>query len=516
MIGSVSCKNIRQLQLDSEGGSIRSVHTYLLAIAIVAVYLSQVAQGQLRTGRVDRNLERPAVASSVASQPAGRTSVRTVSYQDDSGSSILSPTVQQSGESYYDDAVSSGIVVDEYYEGSSLSPVPHSSSSGFGHSSGCGDVGCDSCAGSYTGLAPSCISVGPPGRGLLQSLWCRMSVRAEVPLFWRRAAAPPALVTTSDAGTLIGDAGQLGLSTTDILLGDTRLNEDSNAGFRLTLATWLGQREEYGLMFRYWTAGDQDDEYSFGSNQFPILARPFFNTSIANAFENDALVVAFPGTSTGSIRVATTSSVEGLELSLKRLLYRDRFTRIDWLYGYQHASIDESIGISSTTSASTGEQLAISDNFSTENNFHGVSYGIAGTRHFSCWKLETMFRLGLGNLRRNVNVSGSTTATSTGSVTTPQGLLARSTNSIAFEDDTFVVIPEVGINLAYQLRPGLDFTLGYNYMLVPKVAQASQQINDSLASNLSDPFSGSADPAFQFDERNFWLNSLGLGLQWRY
>lgn len=122
-----------------------------------------------------------------------------------------------------------------------------------------------------------------------------------------------------------------------------------------------------------------------------------------------------------------------------------------------------------------------------------------------------------GICRARFNINGTTTTTANGtSQSTTQGLLARNTNDQPFVDDTFVVVPEVGINLACQLRPGLDFTVGYNYMMVPKVAQASQQINDNLAVNLSDPRVGSLDPTLRLNERNYWINSLGLGLQLRY
>ena len=97
-----------------------------------------------------------------------------------------------------------------------------------------------------------------------------------------------------------------------------------------------------------------------------------------------------------------------------------------------------------------------------------------------------------------------------------QGLLARNTNDQPFTDDTFVVIPEVGINFAYLIRPGVHFNFGYNYMLVPKVAQAAQQLDNNLAVNLSDPLTGALDPSLDFVERDYWINSLGLGFQIRY
>lgn len=393
---------------------------------------------------------------------------------------------------------------------------------GFAGDCGCNAPGCDTCC--YANVAPTCATLAcNPCCSPLLSLWCRTQVRAEVPLFWRRSHGPPPLVTTAPSGTNADSAGQLGQSTTRTLLGNSILDDTVDAGVRLTFTTRLGDGDRYALMFRYWNAGDQDENYIFDSNAFPILARPFFNTSVANAPEQDTQLVAFPGDSVGNISVATRSEVDGLELTLKRMLYQDRFTRIDWLYGYQHVSIDEGLTISSLTSVVggipglQGTSIAVSDRFETSNDFNGVAYGLMSTRQFACWKMETMFRLGMGNLRRKVNIAGTTTTTSSGtSNTTNQGLLARSTNDRPFQDDTFIVVPEVGINLAYRLRPGLDFTVGYNYMLVPKVAQASQQINDDLAVNLSDPLVGSLDPELSFDERRYWINSLGLGLQLRY
>ena len=350
-----------------------------------------------------------------------------------------------------------------------------------------------------------------------------MSVRAEVPLYWRRAMGPPALVTTAPTGTTADLAGELGQSTTQILLGGgKKLDDQANAGLRLTFSTFLGAEQRYALMFRYWNAGTQDNTFNFSSNQFPILARPFLDTSATTAVQNTQLI-AFSGDSIGNVSVATESKVDGLELTLKRMIYQDRFTRVDWLYGYQHVSIDESLSIASNTTITSsasglqGNSIAIRDTFRTANDFNGVAYGLMSSRQINCWKMETLFRLGLGNLRRKVNINGTTTTTANGtSQSSSQGLLARNTNDQPFVDDTFVVVPEVGINLAYQIRPGFDFTVGYNYMLVPKVAQASQQINNNLAVNLSDPLVGSLDPSLHLNERKYWINSLGLGLQLRY
>ena len=399
---------------------------------------------------------------------------------------------------------------------------------GGGLVSGCGS-GCDE----FADLAPTCAGTcGPTGCGEamfsgcspLGSLLSRMTIRAEVPMYWRRAAGPPPLVTTAPNGTAQADAGQLGDPATQILLGNTSLSDAANAGFRITLGTWLRQDRYYGLLFRYWNAGEKNDTFNFTSNQNEILARPFLNTTTGTGVQ-DTQLIAFPNQSTGNISVSTGSEVYGLNIMLRRLAYQDRFTRVDWLYGYQHVSIDETLSISSNTlvtgnqnPALTGASIAVTDRFATQNDFHGMTYGFMGNRDLGCFKLESMFRLGLGNLRRQANANGSTTTTSAAGVsaTESQGLLARNTNVQPFKDDTFTVLPEVGFNVAYRVRPGLDFNVGYNYMLVPKVLQASRQLDKSLAVNLSDPLTGSLDPQLDIEQRKYWLHSLGLGLQWNY
>lgn len=517
----------------------------LAAALCVCGWLSASASAQLRSGRTTRSLyadeapARPAAGRPAAARNSAR-DARQNSARDsaaaNSGQRRPAPVVSASHtqplsvteDSSYDDYGDSQFApMDEgmtYFDSGSHSNFDSGSfgAQRFGAGS-CGEPGCDSC-GSYSAVAPTCTSMAcSPGTGPLMALWCRTSVRAEVPLYWRRAMEPPPLVTTSPTGTDPDLAGQLGQSTTQLLLGGNgdKLDERLNAGVRLTFSTWLGSEKKYALMFRYWNAGDQDNTFNFSSNQFPILARPFLDTSAAIAAQNTQLV-AFPGDTIGNISVATESEVDGLELTLKRLIYQDRFTQVHGLYGYQHVSIDESLSVFSNTTVTgvpglQGNTIAVRDTFRTENDFNGVAYGLMGSRQIACWKMETLFRLGMGNLRRKVNINGSTTTTANGAVmTSSQGLLARNTNDRSLVDDTFVVVPEVGVNFATQIRPGLDFNVGYNYLMVPKVAQASQQINDNLAVNLSDPLVGALDPSLNLDERKFWLHSLGLGLQLRY
>ncbi len=98
-----------------------------------------------------------------------------------------------------------------------------------------------------------------------------------------------------------------------------------------------------------------------------------------------------------------------------------------------------------------------------------MALGLGRFSRLGNWSLDTRFKLGMGNLRRQVTISGSETINST--FVRPAGLLARATNSDIFIEDTFVVSPEFSIDLGYALTSNLDFSIGYNVLSIPKMAE---------------------------------------------
>jgi hypothetical protein len=389
-----------------------------------------------------------------------------------------------------------------------------------------GDCSCGHCrrGNYYSELAPGCceagFGMGYCGGPLSRLLNC-LSVRAEVPLFWRRGIGLPPLVTTATAGTPSNIAGQLGQSSTQILLGNSVVGQEAQAGVRITVGGWLDPTAYRGVMFRYTNAGDQTNDFNFTSTSTPILARPFNNITTGTSVP-DTQLVAYPNDRTGNIQVSTRSEISGFDVAFRRLAYCDRFTRVDWLAGYQHNHISENLNIATNTTVVggtpplTGTSIAVSDSVTTNNNFNGGFLGVMSSRQFACWNFETMFRLGMGSLERQINMVGSTVTTSaTGSVTTEaQGLLVRNTNNQPFQDSTFIVVPEVGLNAGYSLTTNLDFLIGYNYLMLPKVAQPGRQLDTTV--NLSDPLTGALRPQLTLDTQKYWLHSLNLGMQWRY
>ena len=108
----------------------------------------------------------------------------------------------------------------------------------------------------------------PPGR-----IW----LRADYLMWWTSGMNLPPLVTTSPAGTEIGQAGVLGQPGTTILFGGNTVDTDGRSGVRTTIGMWLDACHVWNLEFDYLTLGSRGSSFDQTSTGDPILARPFFN-----------------------------------------------------------------------------------------------------------------------------------------------------------------------------------------------------------------------------------------------
>src|SRR5262249_36413228 len=132
---------------------------------------------------------------------------------------------------------------------------------------------------------------GPPG-----SVW----VDGELLLWFLRGDRLPPLLTTSPAGTPRTAAGVLGQPNTAVVFGNQTVNDDLSPGFRLRTGAWIDCDHLWGVEGSFLYVGSHSSGFQGNSDQFPILARPFFNTQ-TNA--QDSQLLSFPGTLNGAIDI---------------------------------------------------------------------------------------------------------------------------------------------------------------------------------------------------------------------
>jgi hypothetical protein len=331
----------------------------------------------------------------------------------------------------------------------------------------------------------------------------------------------PPLVTSSPAGTGQAEAGVLGQPGTSIVFGNTGLQDDGRPGGRFSFGMWLDPEQSQSLDVVYLIVPRDSESESFSSEQFPILARPFFN--IVNGAE-DARRIAFPGEVQGTVSVQSSSELESYEILYGWTTMRCEDFRTDVLVGYRYAGLDDRIVIEESTLALapplTGATFQLFDEFRTRNWFHGAEAGLrVHWDSHCCWSLEGLAKFAVGGTDSRANVAGRVTSTVAGATATAQGgLLALPTNIGTFNQSEVGGLFEFGLAMRRQLGCGLTAHLGYTCLLWTSVARAGEQIDLGINTTQVPPgvLAGDARPAFDFDMSSYWAQGLRVGLEYAY
>ena len=414
-----------------------------------------------------------------------------------------------------------------------------------GPSCGCDaapSCGCDaapSCGG-CTGGCSLCGELASPNAwrpyitiGLPQDGW----IKYDTLLWWQDGLYVPPLVTTGPNSQTRAQAGVLGAPGTEVLFGGQDLLEDAFTGGRLRFGVWLDRCHTWAAAGEYFNIGDESEFFSQTSQGFPILARPFFNTATGL---NDSELVAFPGVVEGTVTARVTSELFGGGFHFKRLrdceegckswLFcgcNDHFcTRTERLIGYRYLQLDEGIRVTEdlvSTESNNPGSFEIFDQFETRNQFNGLDLGWKYRMVRGFWSYSGMLRMGVGVTRQTMTIRGATTINDPAeppSQTLEGGLLALSSNIGTYKQNEFTIVPELDLEIGYQLTDRLKLSAGYTFIYWSNVIRPGHQIDLDVNPNQLpppiDPLVGVARPEFRFDTTDYWVQGLNFGLEYRW
>ena len=358
-----------------------------------------------------------------------------------------------------------------------------------------------------------------------QPLANRLEARGEWLLWWGKGNSVPALVTSGPSTQTQTQAGILGAPGTVVLFGDSDLNDAARSGARLTVDCWLTCDHSLGLEAQCFGLGDNTASFQANSNNFPVLARPFFNTQTGAA---DSGLIGYPGVQTGNVSVSATTVFQGAEALLRQTWFRACDAHLDFLAGYRYLRLSDDLSIDEFETfinpqgpAPVNSTLALSDRFSTLNEFQGADLGLASDWHYERWNLGFLLKVGLGNTSSRVTISGSTVFTqpTLAAATSSGGFLAQASNSGQYQRNQFTMVPELGINLGFDLTPRLRLVGGYSLIYWSAVARTGDQIDLNLAPpQFPPPLTPPANhfPEFRFATTDYWAQGLNVGLDLRF
>jgi hypothetical protein len=358
-----------------------------------------------------------------------------------------------------------------------------------------------------------------------QPLTNRVEARGEWLLWWGKGDQVPPLVTTGPSTAARDQAGVLGAPGTSILFGDSSLNDGARSGGRVALDYWLTCDHSLGLEAQYFGLGDATASFQAG-NTFGVLARPFFNAQTGAA---DAQLVIFPGAlNPGNVDIAATTDFQGAEALLRQTWYTGCGAHLDFLVGYRYLRLSDDLSIYESETfidpqgvVPVGSTLAVWDRFSTLNEFQGAELGFTSDWRYNRWNLGFLLKVGLGNTNSRVSISGTTESQqpTQAPVVSSGGFLAQASNSGQYQRNGFTMVPELGINVGFDLTPRLRLVGGYSLIYWSAVARSGDQIDLNLSpSQFPPPQNGTASavPEFRFAMADYWAQGVSLGLDFRF
>lgn len=342
-------------------------------------------------------------------------------------------------------------------------------------------------------------------------------------LFWFvRGFTTPALVTRGSANDRI--PGALGQPGTQVLYGGGPVDGGLRSGGRATVGWWFNEDHTLGVEAGGFFLGAASSNFSATSFGSPILGRPFQDAT--NGGAQTVELVAAPNVLSGTVNVRSTSAFNGAEINLRSNLCCGCNWYVDGLLGFRYLALTESLTISEALTVNPnavpgGGSFNIVDRFATQNRFYGAQFGAYGEYRFGPWFVGVRGTLSLGTIEQHVNISGSTqiTTPANGVQSFPGGLLTQSSNIGPHTRDVFGVVPEVGINLGYQISNHFRTYVGYNFIYLNSVMRPGNAVDTTVNPNLIPPANGLGGPQrpnFGFRGSDFWAQGVTFGIEFRY
>lgn len=369
-----------------------------------------------------------------------------------------------------------------------------------------GGSGCATCADTAASCAGACRDglCNRCGCDLDGGLWTnRVWVNAEYVLWQLHGQVPPDI-----SGALQGAKFDPGDLTNDLALRDFR------SGVRVTAGFWLESSHCLGF-----EVGGLALEVPRGHFNASMTQDPSVN--IANI--PPRVVARLPIDPPGDLDAGDmlTSSLFGdsrsrfwmAEANVRSTRWYFGNIAFDFLAGAKYLHLDESLTFHgdfvftepNPDEAAPGPEdgrtvsMHTNDFVSTHNNFYGGQVGASFEWQECRWVLGGSAKFALGDTHEVVTLGGSTVLDpaliepSAGAAFVPRpltflpgGLITPATLPVSTHRDHLTFIPDLNINLGYQLTENLRVYVGYNYLLVTSIARLGDQSILNPTSRTSD------------------------------
>lgn len=347
----------------------------------------------------------------------------------------------------------------------------------------------------------------------------RVWVGADYLLWWvKQGPSSFPLLTTSPPASR-GVPGQPG---TVVLFGGSGFDFGTFAGLKLSAGV-SDSSGEFGLMGSAFLLEHRSTGVGATANLagVPLLASPLVSPTtgqITSSIANNTNL-----TTSGFAGVAT-SRLWGGEANLIAPSLQNSVSTFRLLAGFRYLDLAEELDIENTLfqhvtggNVVQGSTVVQLEGFHTRSQFYGGQVGVQGEFRYGSLFLNVLGKVALGVSHQVVTISGFETITAPNGVqsTEDAALLAMPTNNGRRTKDVFAVVPEVGVEVGYDVTRNVRLSVGYTFLYWNEVVRPADQI-DPVVNTRFRAGVGPARPMPLFNATDFWAQGVNFGLGFRY
>lgn len=317
-----------------------------------------------------------------------------------------------------------------------------------------------------------------------------------------------------------------------VVLGGHKIDNEWRSGGKFSLGYWFDDSRCYGLEGIYFFLPQNSYKKSVSSNGLagsPHLATPYFDvTTGQEAFVNVAVPTQFAGTATLKLR----NSMQGFELNILRSLSTcDCAMNFEALFGFRYWNFDEHLTFATDSPyvpPNPSDVFITKDKFRAENNFYGAQIGGEFEYDYCSFYLNIKGKLALGAITQHAIIHGHLLTNDFNNFGTSQeftgGYLTMPSNIGHHKQTRFAVLPEINLNVGYEIMDGLRLQVGYSFLYVSSVLWAGKEIDPNINPTQSAAIAftpnpvlvGEALPKAKHRSEDLWVQGLNAGIEFRF
>lgn len=311
-----------------------------------------------------------------------------------------------------------------------------------------------------------------------------------------------------------------------IAMGADDVSINARSGARFTVGYW-GDDDDWGTTVSYFFLGTASTGQTIGSTAQPGsagLTIPFID---ATTGAQSSTRVALPGGFAGAAALDVTNDLQGWEWNGLARVGEGEALRFHVIGGFRYLNFVERLTFttSSPSIVPPPDVFTTQDAFDCRNYFYGGQIGGQVEYRRNRLLLRAQSKLALGAMQEVVVTGGSLFTTDFGAPTLfPAGYFAGPTNNGKQSATRFAVIPEVNLNIGYQVTRRAALLMGWSFLYVSNVVRPGNQIDRAINTSQfpsitgvpSVALVGVARPGPQFNTSDFWAQGINFALQLNY